>query len=67
MMGRWRIEKSSDGALWEEIISFFNGPIAQGVFDVELVFEKHRFIRLVRPDGTVEERAAFPDRAPRSR
>lgn len=67
MMGRWRVEKSDDGVIWEEIASFFNGPIARSVFDTELGWEHHRHIRLVAPDGTIEERATLRGRAPRSR
>jgi hypothetical protein len=57
MMGRWRVERSMDGSIWDELVAFFGAPPALGVFRFELERERFPFIRLVAPDGTVEERA----------
>lgn len=55
--GRWKIEGSQDRFNWKEIASFHSQPIAQGVFDVELALEGWLWIRLVDPNGTIQERA----------
>ena len=56
-MGRWRVERSADGALWDEIAAFFGGSVALNVFHPELELARFPFIRLVAPDGVIQERA----------
>lgn len=54
---RWKIEGSDDRVYWEGIASFHSAEIAQRVFDLELVLIKRTYLRLVDPNGVVQERA----------
>lgn len=58
-MGRWRIEASEDGASWTELAAFFWARYALHLFDFEVEHARHAWLRLVSPDGTVEERTAL--------
>jgi len=54
---RWKIERSDDGVEWKESASFFWADLAQRAFDLELVLRKAKYVRLLAPDGRVQERA----------
>lgn len=58
-MGRWRVEASRDGRAWDEVAAFFGADCALTTFDFELARERHAHLRLVSPDGVVEERAVL--------
>lgn len=53
----WTIEGSDDRFNWSEIVSFNGAVLAAAAFDFELILEKWLWIRLVAPDGTIQERA----------
>lgn len=56
-MSKWTVEASEDGSVWIELVSLHSPDLARAVFDTELLTEKKPFIRLLAPDGTIQERA----------
>jgi tRNA(Ile2) C34 agmatinyltransferase TiaS len=53
----WRIEYSDDGEEWVVVAFFNSADVAMRVFDMEMAFERFKYIRLVSPDDTIQERA----------
>lgn len=57
MTDKWRVEGSGDGVIWTELVSFYGAELAQATFDAELGMNNYDWIRLVSPDGRIEEKA----------
>ncbi len=54
----WTVEQSSDGETWHVVASFGLSWLAHWAFDAELnIAKRFKRIRLLSPDGVVEERA----------
>jgi hypothetical protein len=63
----WTIERSDDQISWKNMVSFVGSELARRAFDLELIVKNGKYVRLLAPDGQVQERACtekLPDSGP---